>query len=137
VFPWLSEVTLVTDKDIAVPIQVVRNGIRAVVFGSGNISELELRYQPVNADIEVGDVLVTSGMDGTYPPELPVAQVTKVERDPAYPFAHIVCAPLAGVDRHRTLLIVSSVPPLPERPVTESEINDQKHVKKLMKRSKP
>jgi rod shape-determining protein MreC len=76
-------------------------------------------------------------MDGTYPPELPVAQVTKVERDPAYPFAHIVCAPLAGVDRHRTLLIVSSVPPLPERPVTESEINDQKHVKKLMKRSKP
>jgi rod shape-determining protein MreC len=137
VFPWLSEVTLVTDKDIAVPIQVVRNGIRAVVFGSGNISELELRYQPVNADIEVGDVLVTSGMDGTYPPELPVAQVTKVERDPAYPFAHIVCAPLAGVDRHRTLLIVSSVPPLPERPITESDINDQKHIKKFMKRSKP
>ncbi len=96
VYPLLSEVTLVTDKDIAVPIQVVRNGIRAVVFGSGNISELELRYQPVNADIEVGDVLVTSGMDGTYPPALPVAQVIKVERDPAYPFARIVCAPLAG-----------------------------------------
>jgi rod shape-determining protein MreC len=137
VFPWLSEVTLVTDKDIAVPIQVVRNGIRAVVFGSGNISELELRYQPVNADIEVGDVLVTSGMDGTYPPALPVAQVTKVERDPAYPFAHIVCAPLAGVDRHRTLLIVSSVPPLPERPVVEAEADDQKRIKKIMKRSKP
>jgi rod shape-determining protein MreC len=137
VFPWLSEVTLVTDKDIAVPIQVVRNGIRAVVFGSGNISELELRYQPVNADIEVGDVLVTSGMDGTYPPALPVAQVTKVERDPAYPFAHIVCAPLAGVDRHRTLLVVSSVPPLPERPATETEVDDAKRVKKLVKRSKP
>jgi len=137
VFPWLSEVTLVTDKDIAVPIQVVRNGIRAVVFGSGNISELELRYQPVNADIEVGDVLVTSGMDGTYPPALPVAQVTKVERDPAYPFAHIVCAPLAGVDRHRTLLIVSSVPPLPERPVIETEVDDQKRIKKIVKRSKP
>ena len=137
VFPWLSEVTLVTDKDIAVPIQVVRNGIRAVVFGSGNISELELRYQPVNADIEVGDVLVTSGMDGTYPPALPVAQVTKVERDPAYPFAHIVCAPLAGVDRHRTLLIVSSVPPLPERPVVETEVDDQKRIKKIVKRIKP
>ncbi len=137
VFPWLSEVTLVTDKDIAVPIQVVRNGIRAVVFGSGNISELELRYQPVNADIEVGDVLVTSGMDGTYPPALPVAQVIKVERDPAYPFAHIVCAPLAGVDRHRTLLIVSSVPPLPERPVVEAEVGEAARVKKAVKRSKP
>lgn len=137
VYPWLSEVTLVTDKDIAVPIQVVRNGIRAVVFGSGNISELELRYQPVNADIEVGDVLVTSGMDGTYPPALPVAQVIKVERDPAYPFARIVCAPLAGVDRHRTLLIVSSVPPLPERPVAETESDDAQRVKKLVKRSKP
>ena len=137
VFPWLSEVTLVTDKDIAVPIQVVRNGVRAVVFGSGNISELELRYQPVNADIEVGDVLVTSGMDGTYPPALPVAKVTKVERDPAYPFAHIECEPLAGVDRHRTLLIVSSVPPLPERPAPEAENLELKRVNKNAKRSKP
>lgn len=137
VYPLLSEVTLVTDKDIAVPIQVVRNGIRAVVFGSGNISELELRYQPVNADIEVGDVLVTSGMDGTYPPALPVAQVIKVERDPAYPFARIVCAPLAGVDRHRTLLIVSSVPPLPEPPAAEVDVDDAKRMKKIVKRSKP
>ncbi len=137
VYPWLSEVTLVTDKDIAVPIQVVRNGIRAVVFGSGNISELGLRYQPVNADIEVGDVLVTSGMDGSYPPALPVAQVTKVERDPAYPFAHIVCAPLAGVDRHRTLLIVSSVPPLPERPIPESDEAEPAHVKKSAQRNTP
>ncbi|WP_407899238.1 rod shape-determining protein MreC [Ferrigenium sp. UT5] len=115
-FPWLSEVTLVTDKDNVVPVQVVRNGLRAAVFGSGNISEMELRYQPVNADVEVGDELVTSGLDGTYPPLLPVAKVVRIERDPAYPFAHIVCAPLAGVDRHRTLLIVSAVPPLPARP---------------------
>jgi len=137
VYPWLSEVTLVTDKDNAVPIQVVRNGLRAVVFGSGNISELELRYQPVSSDIEVGDVLVTSGMDGTYPPSLPVAKVIKVERDPAYPFAHIVCVPLAGVDRHRTLLIVSSVPPLPERPLSEAEEQVTLHLKKNAKRSKP
>jgi len=127
----------VTDKDNAVPIQVVRNGLRAVVFGSGNISELELRYQPVSSDIEVGDVLVTSGMDGTYPPSLPVAKVIKVERDPAYPFAHIVCVPLAGVDRHRTLLIVSSVPPLPERPLSEAEEQVTLHLKKNAKRSKP
>jgi rod shape-determining protein MreC len=137
VYPWLSEVTLATDKDNAVPIQIVRNGVRAVVFGSGNIGELELRYQPVNADIEVGDELVTSGIDGTYPPALRVAKVTKVERDPAYPFAHVVCAPLAGVDRHRSLLIVSSVPPLPERPASEADIQDAQHLKKNAKRSKP
>ena len=86
VYPWLSEVTLVTDKDNAVPVQILRNGLRAVVFGSGNLSEIDLRYQPISADVEVGDILVTSGMDGTYPANLPVAKVTKVERDPAYPF---------------------------------------------------
>jgi rod shape-determining protein MreC len=133
----LSEVTLVTDKDNAVPIQIVRNGLRAVVFGSGNIGELELRYQPVNADIEVGDELVTSGMDGTYPPALKVAKVIKVERDPAYPFAHVVCSPLAGVDRNRTLLIVSSVPPLPERPLAEAGNQEPQRIRKNAKRSKP
>ena len=137
VYPWTSEVTLTTDKDNAVPVQNVRNGLRAVVFGSGNISELELRYQPISADIEVGDELVTSGMDGTYPPALPVAKVVKIERDPAYPFAHIICVPLAGVDRNRTLLIVSSVPPLPERPVSEAVGKELQHVKKTAKRSKP
>jgi rod shape-determining protein MreC len=118
-YPYLSEVTLVTDKDNVVPVQVVRTGLRAAVFGSGNIGDLELRYQPVGVDIQVGDELVTSGMDGTYPPALPVAKVIRVERDPAYPFARIACAPLAGVDRHRTLLIVSGVPTLPPRPVAE------------------
>lgn len=115
-FPELSEVTLVTDKDNIVPVQVARNGLRAAIFGSGNISEMELRYQPLNTDIEVGDELVTSGLAGTYPPALPVAKVIRVERDPAYPFARIVCVPLAGVDRHRTLLIVSSLSSLPPRP---------------------
>ncbi len=120
-YPFLSEVTLVTDKDNVVPVQLVRTGLRAAVFGSGNIGELELRYQPVDVDIQVGDELVTSGMDGTYPPALPVARVTRVERDPAYPFAHIMCVPLAGVDRHRTLLIVSAVPALPPRPASQAE----------------
>jgi rod shape-determining protein MreC len=74
VFPWLSEITLITDKDHAVPIQVLRTGLRAVVFGSGNISNTELRYMPISSDIQVGDELVTSGIDGTYPPGLPVAK---------------------------------------------------------------
>ncbi len=119
VYPWTAEVTLVTDKGHAVPVQVLRNGIRAVVFGSGDISELGLRYMPVSVDVQVGDELVTSGIDGTYPPGLPVAKVIRVERDPAYPFARIVCEPMAGVGRNRLLLIVSALPQLPPRPEPE------------------
>ena len=121
VYPWLSEVTLVTDKDHAVPVQLLRNGLRAVVFGSGDTSELALRYMPVSADIQEGDVLVTSGIDGTYPPGLPVATVSRIERDPAYPFARIRCTPLAGVSRQRQLLILSGLPKLPERPEAVAE----------------
>lgn len=116
VYPLLSEVTLVTDKDHAVPVQLLRSGLRAVVFGSGDTSELTLRYMPVSADIQVGDVLVTSGIDGTYPSGLPVARVSRIERDPAYPFARIQCSPVAGVDKQRQLLILSGLPKLPERP---------------------
>ena len=116
VYPWMSEVTLITDKDHAVPVQVMRNGLRAVVFGSGDTGELALRYMPISSDIQNGDVLVTSGIDGTYPPGLPVAKVIRVERDPAYPFARILCAPIAGVDKRRQLLILSVLLKLPERP---------------------
>ncbi|MBI5006495.1 MAG: rod shape-determining protein MreC [Nitrosomonadales bacterium] len=136
-YPWLSEVTLVTDKDHSVPIQNQRSGLRAVVFGSGDINEMALRYMPVSADIVEGDVLVTSGIDGTYPPDLPVAKVTRVERDPAYPFARITCAPLAGVDRHRALMIVSGLPVLPERPATVETTTEPEGAKKRLKRRKP
>jgi len=136
VYPWLSEVTLVTDKDHAVPIQLLRNGLRAVVFGSGDISEMSLRYMPVSADIVEGDVLVTSGIDGIYPPNLPVAKVVKIERDPAYPFARITCAPMAGVDRHRALLIVSGTPKLPELPARVETSADSERLSKRIKRRK-
>ena len=128
VYPWLSEVTLVTDKDHAVPVQILRNGLRAVVFGSGDTSELTLRYMPVSADVQEGDVLVTSGIDGTYPPGLPVVKVSRIERDPAYPFARIRCTPLAGVNSQRQLLILSGLPKLPERPeaVTETAADKAK-----------
>lgn len=116
VFPWLSEVTLITEKDHAVPVQVVRNGLRTILFGTGDTSQLSLRYLPVSADIRNDDMLITSGIDGTYPAGIPVARVIKVERDPDYPFANVTCLPVAGVDRHRQLLILSGMPALPERP---------------------
>jgi rod shape-determining protein MreC len=120
VYPFLSEVTLVTDKDQSVPVQVLRNGYRTVAFGSGDTSQLSLRYTPVSADIKEGDELVTSGIDGIYPAGLPVARVARIERDPAYPFARILCQPIAGVDHHRHLMILSALASQPPRPEPEA-----------------
>jgi rod shape-determining protein MreC len=99
---------------------VLRSGLRSVAFGAGDTSQLSLRYMPVSTDIVKGDVLVTSGIDGIYPPGIPVAKVEKIERDAAYPFARIVCLPVGGVDKNRQLLILSAMPKLPERPEVES-----------------
>jgi rod shape-determining protein MreC len=120
VYPWLSEVTLITEKDHAVPVQVQRSGLRSVAFGAGDTSQLALRYMPVSTDIQKGDVLVTSGIDGIYPPGIPVAKVEKIERDAAYPFARIVCLPVGGVDKYRHLLVLSAMPKLPDRPEAEA-----------------
>ena len=121
VFAWVSEVTLVTDKEQAVPIQSVRSGLRGVTFGIGYDGTLELRFMPVNADIQNGDLLVTSGIDGTYPPGLPVAVVSNIERNAAYAFARITCTPTAGVTSFSQVLIVSTADQVPERPMTDDE----------------
>lgn len=115
-YPWLSEVTLITDKDHSVPVQVVRNGLRSVVSGTGKDGTLELRYLAMNTDIQEGDMLVTSGIDGVYPPGLPVAVVSKIERNPTYVFAQVTCTPAAGVSHNRQLLILSLLTPVTENP---------------------
>jgi len=115
-FPWTAEIALVTDREQVVPVQVVRNGLRAAVFGTGDDGSLDLRFMPINAEIENGDVLVTSGIDGVYPAGLPVAVVSNVERNAAYPFARITCTPAAGVNRHRQVLVLSRLAPLPDYP---------------------
>ena len=115
VFPMLAEVTLITDKEQATPVQVVRNGLRAIAYGDG--ATLDLRFMAANADIQNGDVLVTSGIDGIYPAGLPVARVARVERDQAYAFAKIQCVPIAGTDKHRQVLVLAlpaDQPPAPE-----------------------
>jgi rod shape-determining protein MreC len=103
-----AEVTLLTDKDQAIPVQVVRNGLRAVAFGAGASGMLELRFMASNAEIQNGDRLVTSGIDGTYPPGIPVGTVARIERDAAYAFARIVCQPAAGVERGRYVLVIEN-----------------------------
>ena len=116
VHPMVSEVTLLIDKDQAIPVQVVRNGLRAVAFGSGSSGTLELRFMAANAEIQNGDKVVTSGIDGTYPPGLPVATVIRIERDAVAAFARIVCQPAAGVERNRYLLALSTEARLPAYP---------------------
>lgn len=123
----LSEVTLLTDKDQAIPVQVLRNGLRALAFGGGNTGMLELRFMAANAEIQNGDRLVTSGIDGVYPAGLAVGTVTRIERDAAQSFARILCEPAAGIARGRYVMLLSpdsslpappaeSASPAPERP---------------------
>ncbi len=116
----LAEVTLITDKEQRTPVQVVRNGLRAIIYGGGDRGTLDLSYTAANADIQADDVLVTSGIDGTYPAGLPVAKVSRIERDAAYSFAKITCVPTAGTDRNRQVLVLSQEAILPP-PAAESE----------------
>jgi rod shape-determining protein MreC len=116
VFPYMAEVTLITDKDHAVPVKVERSGVRSVLFGAGAGHAPELRFMAPSADIRVGDRLVTSGIDGTYPQGLAVAEVATLERDTGQMFARITARPLAGVDRSRHLLVLGQAAVLPPRP---------------------
>jgi rod shape-determining protein MreC len=120
VYPWVSEVTLITDKNHLVPVLNPRNGLRAVLAGTGNDGALELQFVPLNADFQTGDKLVTSGIDGVYPPGLPVAEIANVERNAAYLFARIFCRPLAGVNANAQVLVVGAARPIPERPPEET-----------------
>ena len=115
VFPFGSEVTLVTDKNQVVPVKVLRTGQRSVVFGLGN-GQMELRYLPSNVDVIEGDTLVTSGIDGVYLGGFPVARVEKVERETAYAFARIVCSPVASAEAHGEVVILKQKAEVPERP---------------------
>jgi rod shape-determining protein MreC len=123
----VSEVTLITDKAQAIPVQVVRNGLRAVAFGAGASGMIELRFLPANADVRNGDRLVTSGIDGSYPPGVAVATVVRVERDAAQAFARVVCEPLAGVDRSRYVLVLAGEDDRPPYPATEQARRGAKH----------
>ena len=140
VYPTQSEVTLITDRNQAVPVQVVRNGLRGVMFGAGkglrtlgDVSKrwqqvvqsdigpgsLELRFVLANADVQPNDRLVTSGLDGIFPPGLPVAEVESVDREIGA-FAHITCRPLGGVEKSIRVLVLGrmELPPPPPRPET-------------------
>jgi rod shape-determining protein MreC len=108
-FPSRSEVSLITDKEQIIPVENLRNGIRSVAYGGLDGGLIELRFMAANADIENNDLLVTSGLDGVYPRGIPVARVIRVERNSRYAFASIFCEPIAGVERHRFVLVLDTV----------------------------
>jgi rod shape-determining protein MreC len=126
VFPYMAEVTLITDRDQAVPVQVERSGARSVLFGNGTGRSPELRFTSPSADLRIGDRLVTSGLDGTYPPGLAVAEIIDVIRDSGQMFARIVCKPLAGIEHSEFLLVLSQSTAMPPRPEEPSETDAAK-----------
>ena len=116
VHPIQAEVTLLTDRNQSIPVSVVRNGVRGVLYGVGR-GMLEMRHVLADVDIRPGDQLVTSGLDGVFVPGLPVATVTRVNRD-ADAFARIDCEPLAAIERSVQVLVVgrAAYPPPPPPP---------------------
>ncbi len=126
--PLSSEVMLITDPNHAIPVQVNRNGLRTIAIGGGQMNRLNLPFLPNNADILPGDLLVTSGLGGTFPQGYPVAVVDKFTAQPNKPFANISATPKAKLDRIRELLVVwSDSTPVPlSSPEKESSQNESK-----------
>jgi rod shape-determining protein MreC len=117
VFPLVSEVTVLTERDQAIPVQVVRNGLRCIAFGGAEPGTLELRFLAANADVASGDAVVTSGLDGLYPAGLPVGTIARVERDVKDQFARVVVTPAGGVDANGALVVLQlTAAPLPPPP---------------------
>ena len=131
VYPTISEVTLITDREQAIPVLNTRTGARGVAFGDPALraSALELRFMAANTDVQVGDLLTTSGVDGVYPPGLPVAKVSKVDRRVDSAFARISCEPLALVSGvvHVMVLqpVVSQMAALPVLPAAAKPVRKE------------
>jgi rod shape-determining protein MreC len=124
VHPLVSEVTLLIDRDLAIPVLNIRTGARSVAYGdpsnAGSGNGLELRFMGSNSDVQQGDLLTTSGVDGVYPPGLPVAKISRIERRAESAFAKIYCAPQALVTAARHVMVVKPVSSqIPSRPAVE------------------
>ena len=130
-FPLTAEVTVLTDRNAAIPVQLQRTGQRTVAFGGVENGRIELRYLPANTDIKEGDVVVSSGLDGVFPPGMPVGKVIRLERGGPNAFARVLLDPIAAVDSARLLLILMvDNTNLPSAPPLELPGDGRKKVKK-------
>lgn len=109
VSPFTSTVLLITDARHSLPVRVLRNGLRTIAIGTGQIDKLELPYVLPNADIRVGDLLVTSGLGGHFPSDYPVARVVDINTSQSGLFGSIIAKPLAKLDRAREVMLVWSM----------------------------
>lgn len=109
VYPMTAEITLAIDEDAAIPVHNLRTGQRGVVFGSPSSDSMELRFVAANADVQVGDLLQTSGLDGVYPPGLAVAKVSRLDRRTQSDFAKIMLQPMASPDHVRHVLVLEPI----------------------------
>ena len=131
-----SEVTLLSDRDAAIPVLNSRTQVRSAAFGggSGGVGLLEMRFMAGNADVQIGDVLTTSGVDGVYPPGLKVASVAKIDRKIDSGFARIVLMPAAQSDGVRHVLVLeptgARLPPRPQAAASESTAASKPGAKK-------
>lgn len=128
--PLTSEVMLITDPNHAIPVQINRNGLRTIAVGTGQLNRLILPFLPNNADVQPGDLLITSGMGGTFPQGYPVAVVERVEAQPHRPFALISATPKAALDKIREVLIVwsdSKSVPLNSASSVDTNVNTDKN----------
>lgn len=125
VYPLVSEVTLLTDRDHAIPVLNTRTGARGVAYGDASLhaDAMELRFMAANADVTAGDLLTTSGVDGIYPPGLPVARVERVERRVDAVFARIYCVPLSLVSGSAHVVVLdTATAKIPPRPVPDAVV---------------
>ncbi len=104
--PFSSTVLLITDPNHAFPVQVNRNGLRAIAVGTGQNDKLILEHLPNNVDIRVGDLIISSGLGRRFPPGYPVGQIEKISRDPGEPFAKVIIKPSAQLGKSREVLMV-------------------------------
>lgn len=119
--PLTSTVLLITDASHSLPVKINRNGLRSIATGSGLINQLNLLHVPKKADVQVGDLLVTSGLGGTFPAGYPVARVTDVRIEAGKRFATVIAEPTARLDRTHEVLLVWSLPKLmKDGAITES-----------------
>jgi rod shape-determining protein MreC len=119
--PFTATAMLITDPSHAIPVQINRTGLRTIALGTGSIDRLELPHIPTNADVRVGDLLVSSGLGGRFPPGYPVAEVVSVEQDPGNTFSEVIARPRAHLDRSREVLLVW--PPELPNPEPSAESN--------------
>lgn len=120
VMPYTARVLLLTDTTHSIPVQVNRNGLRAIASGTGNPERLELRHVADTADIKEGDLLVSSGLGQRFPAGYPVATVKEVIHDSGQPFAIVRAVPTAALNRSRYLLLVFTDTRSPEQRANDS-----------------